>query len=437
MKPPPGPLLGKEGGSDRVPPYHGGTVGGVILAMAIAIVLCGGLASAHAKPLESKVRGLLGGLATSISPLGVGDPRNVLPKDLQDLSGSLATFRSLAPVPSASGAFRFEWDEEVGTFNRLRKGPGLADTAQTLGKQFGTLSVSYTHIDFDRLDGGNLNDLDATQAAFSDDFLAQLPCDDPTDPRQCDRLRFQDDLLETQIDFKMSSDSIFLGGAYGLTDSIDVGLGLSINHVKLRARAMSRLIDPNADGPPSFEAAFAQMNPCRNEPDNRLCAEDGFTESAAGTGDIYLRGKWRFAESAYADFAASATLTIPTGNADDLLGFHDPTFTPLLIASKNFGRFSPHLNLGYAFRDGKDVSQALWIAGTDFRIIDRVIVATDFLGFHDDKRDGINDDVLQSAVGLKVNLFGSAVVSLNFQFPLNDDGLRSGVIYTGQLEYTF
>lgn len=411
---------------------------GGILRLAATVALCLSLASAaHAKPLESKVRGLLGGLATSISPVGVGDPRKVLPKDLQELSGSLATFRSLAPVPSASGAFRFEWDEEVGTFNRLRKGPGLADTAQTLGAGFGTVSASYSHIDFDQLDGSNLDNLDSEQPAFSEDFLAQLPCDDPTDPRQCDRLRFQDDQLITQVNFKMSNDTVFLGGAYGLTDSIDVGIALSINHVKIRARARSMLTDPNGDGPPSFEATFAEANPCRDQPDNRLCVEDGFTDSASGTGDIYLRAKWRFLEWEYADFAASGTLTIPTGNGDELLGFHSPTFTPLLIASKHYGRFAPHLNVGYAFRDGKDVSQALWIAGTDFRVIDRVILAADFLGFHDDKRDGINDDVLQSAIGLKVNLFGSAVLSGNFQFPLNDDGLRAKVIYTGQLEYTF
>jgi hypothetical protein len=393
--------------------------------------------AAGAKPLESKVRGLLGGLATSISPGGVGDPRNVRPKDLQELSASLATFRSLAPVPSASGAFRFEWDEEVGTFNRLRKGPGLADTAQTLGARFGTLSISYSHIDFDTLDGSDLNDLDSEQPAFSDDFLSQLPCDDPTNPAQCDRLRFEDDRLITDVNFKMSNETVFLGGAYGLTDTIDVGIALSINYVKIRARARSVLTDPNNNGPPSFEASFAEANPCRDQPDNRLCAEDGFTDSASGTGDVYLRAKWRFLETAYADLAASGTLTIPTGNGDELLGFHDPTFTPLLIASKNYGRFTPHLNVGYAFRDGKDVSQALWIAGTDFQVIDRVIVAADFLGFHDDKRDNINDDVLQSAIGLKVNLFGSAVASVNFQFPLNDDGLRADVIYTGQIEYTF
>jgi len=64
-------------------------------------------------------------------------------------------------------------------------------------------------------------------------------------------------------------------------------------------------------------------------------------------------------------------------------------------------------------------------------------LASDFLGFHDDKRDGINDDVLQSAVGFKINPIGDAVIGATFQFPLNRDGLRADVIYTGQIEYAF
>ncbi|HYD49889.1 MAG TPA: hypothetical protein VEB21_16140, partial [Terriglobales bacterium] len=133
----------------------------------------------------------------------------------------------------------------------------------------------------------------------------------------------------------------------------------------------------------------------------------------------------------------SESLTIPTGNADNFLGYHGVTLTSLLIASKDFPYASPHLNVGYALRDGRDVSQALWIAGTDLRFIDRLVFAVDFLGFHDDNRDGFNDDVLQSAVGFKLNVFGPMVVSGNFQFPLNRDGLRADVIYTAQIEYTF
>lgn len=388
-----------------------------------------------AASLESQVDGLLGGLATSISPLGVGDPRHVLPPELDQLSNALATFRTLAPVPTATGAFRFAWDADVGSFHRLRKGPGLADTAQTLGHRFGAVSLAYTRIDFDTLEGHSLGNLGSRQAAFSDAFLAGLPCDDPGDPGQCDSLRFDDDELVTQLDFEMSLDQFVIGAAYGLSDSVDVSVAVSLAYIDMSARAEARLYDPNKDGPPSFGSGFALDHPCAG--DERSCAGDSFAADAFGTGDVYLRGKWRFATLAWADLAASGTLTIPTGNADDYLGFHGPTFTPLLIVSKDFARFSPHLNAGYSMRDGRDVGQALWIVGTDVRVLERLILAADFLGFHDDKRDSINDDVLQAALGFKVNVFRSAVLSANFQLPLNDDGLRADVIYTGQVEWTF
>jgi hypothetical protein len=130
-------------------------------------------------------------------------------------------------------------------------------------------------------------------------------------------------------------------------------------------------------------------------------------------------------------------LTLPTGNADNLLGFHDPTFTPWVIASKQFGRFSPHVNLGYAFRSGEDVSQAQWILGGDAIATDWLTLTADFLGYHDDKRDGLNDDVIQSAVGFKINPWGGLVLNGSLQFPLNSDGLRADIIYTGQIEYNF
>ena len=51
--------------------------------------------------------------------------------------------------------------------------------------------------------------------------------------------------------------------------------------------------------------------------------------------------------------------------------------------------------------------------------------------------DGVNDDVIQSAVGFKVNPWGGLVLTASFQFPVNRDGIRADVIYTGQAEYNF
>jgi hypothetical protein len=389
-----------------------------------------------AEPLDRKIPGLFGGtLNTTIQP-GISEGQQLRFADqFRTLSAALAAARSQAPIPSASGAFRFAWDSELDTFVRSAQslGPGLAERAQTLGRHTATVSVSYTRVGFDTLEGKPLEHLTFSQDALSRGLIEQLP------PQ--DQAKFGDDTLQTQLDVGLDFDLFFFTAAFGLTDSLDVSLALSVNRAQMRSTAVTRIRDAGGPGDAFFltndmgelDSPSGQL--C-NKGDLR-CATDGFDQSAFGTGDLFLRSKWHVADTAYAELAVAGVLTLPTGNADDYLGFHDPTFTPWLIASKTFGRVSPHLNIGYAFRSSDDVSQAEWIAGADVRTFKWLTLAAEFLGYHDDKRDGVNDDVLQSALGFKLNPFGEAVIAGNFQFPLNRDGLRADVIYTAQVEYTF
>lgn len=404
-----------------------------------ATMLCAWLAASAvpcaARPLNRAIPDLFGGtLATTIDPSAQQDLQQVLVAErFRGLSASLAVARSQAPVPSASGAFRFAWDPELDTFVRSSQSLGslLAERAVTLGKNTFTIGLSYSHIDFDTLDGDNLRRVRTTQPALSESFLDRLPASD--------RAVFADDILLTQLNLQFSFELIYLTAAYGVTDSIDVSLALSINQAEMRGRATAMTLDPN-DDPDQVVFAGDQegvvTDADRCDPPY-TCAVDGFDRSAFGTGDLFLRSKWHFANTRFADFATVGVLTLPTGNADDFLGFHDVTFTPWLIASKPFGRIEPHLNLGYSIRSGKDVSQAQWIVGADLRTTDWLTLAVDFLGYHDDNRDGINDDIFQSALGFKLNPFGEAVIGSSFQLPLNRDGLRADVIYTVQLEYAF
>jgi len=406
--------------------------GALLLAIALAQP-----SPATARSLEDVIPGLFGGsLGTTISQDFVGtavqQPR--LARRFRDLPAAFAAARSQSPIASATGAFRFAWDDELETFVRFDQslGPGLAERALTLGKGVFTFGFSYTHADFDSLEGDDLGSLKSQQPALSEDFLDQLPA--------ADQARFGDDILETRLDLKLQFDLFYLSAAYGLTDTIDLSFALAINKIRMRGRAMAQILDPLGNG----ASLFAVDQPgvirdgsgpiCGNA---YRCAEDSFDESAFGTGDIYMRAKWNFANTTWADFAASAVLTLPTGNADDFLGFRDPTFTPWLIASKSFGPLAPHINLGYALRSGDDVSQAQWIAGADLLVTRWLTINNDFLGYHDDKRDGKNDDVLQYALGFKVNPIRSLVLGGTVQFPLNNDGLRADVIYTAQIEYTF
>jgi hypothetical protein len=390
----------------------------------------------HARSLDQLVPRLFGGeFATSITPRTAVDAQRPRVADrFRGLSAALAAARSQAPIPSASGAFAFEWNDDLETYVRApySLGPSLAERALTLGRGSTFLGFSYTHIDFDTLDGQSLNHVRSVQPALTDDFIAQLP--------PIDRQRASDNQLESTVDLDMTLDLFFFTLAYGVTDRIDVSASLAVNRAKMKARASAMITDPNGDGGAFFVTSQPGVIVGGSGPvcgiDFR-CAADSAEDSAFGTGDIFLRAKWHALHTGFVDLAAVGVFTIPTGNADDYLGFHDPTFTPWLVASTAYGRIEPHANLGYSFRSGDDVSQAQWIVGAATRLTDRVSFVSDFLGYHDDKRDGINDDIIQSAVGLRLNPIGDVVLTATFQFPLNDEGLRADVIYTGQLEYSF
>ena len=396
--------------------------------------LLAGTPAARGQALDQRIPGLFGGtLITTIRP-GVfeGQPLQ-FSQQFNSLNAELSVARSQEPIPSASGAFRFQWDDDLDTFVRSEQslGPLLAERAQTLGRHIATLSASYTHIDYSTLGGDSLSSLTFTQPALSSGLINRLPSLDA---------RFKDDVLRTQLNLGLSYDLLFLTAAYGITDAIDVSMALSINHVHMNASAVTKIQNP--DGSPGDVVFLTNSMGALDAPSGHLCAPgdlrcatDGFSSSATGTGDLFLRSKWHFADTDYADLAVAGVLTLPTGNADDFLGFHDPTFTPWLIASKTFDRVSPHLNIGYSFRSNQDVSQAEWVAGADVRAMRWLTLASDFLGFH--ATAGPHDDVIQSSVGFKVNPIGQLVIGGAFQFPVNRDGLRADVIYTGQIEYTF
>ena len=385
------------------------------------------------------IPGLFGGsLNTTVDQSGTDFSRQApsIVSRFRDLNAQLSSARSQVPLPSASGAFSFAWDQDLDTFVRSEQslGSGFAERAQTLGKGRFNVGLSYQHVGFSTLSGDSLNNIRSTQPALTQAYLETVS--------ELDREIYGDDLLQTRLSLQFTYDLFYLSAAYGLTDNIDVSLALAINHAHMEGSAFAQTISPDgqqldvaqftADQPGLIKAGTGPI--CGG---GFRCARDSFNQSATGTGDLFLRAKWHLVDTWLADIAVAEVLTLPTGNADNLLGFNDPTFTPWFIASKNIGRFSPHVNLGYSLRSAEDVSQAQWIVGTDVLATRWLTVGADFLGYHDDNRDGLNDDIIQSAVGFKLNPWGGLVLDVSFQFPVNRDGIRADVIYTGQIEYNF
>jgi hypothetical protein len=397
--------------------------------------------SALGKPLDQLIPGLFGGsLSTSVDQSGTDQSRQqvLIVQRFRNLSAQLSVARSQIPIPSSSGAFSYAWDSDLDTFVRFEESLGslFAERAQTLGRGRFNVGVSYQYVNFSTLDGDPLDNIRSRQPAFTPEYLAGLPIDE--------QRIFGKDVIDTRLALSFSYDLITLTAAYGLTDSIDLSMALTINRASLSGHALAMTIDPSPPPPPATEPVGVftanQQGIITNGSGPPICslfpprcAQDSIGGTAVGTGDIFLRGKWHFADTRYVDFAVVGILTLPTGNADNFLGFHDPTFTPWLIMSKSFGPIAPHLNLGYSIRSSQDVSQGQWIAGADYMATRWLTLGSDFLGYHDDK----GDNVVQSAVEFKVNPFGGMVLSAGFQFPVNREGLRADVIYTGQVEYNF
>jgi len=68
---------------------------------------------------------------------------------------------------------------------------------------------------------------------------------------------------------------------------------------------------------------------------------------------------------------------------------------------------------------------------------ERVTIAGDFIGSRDLDSDGVGDTQIGAAAGLKVNVWRRLILSGNALIRLNNQGLRSDVIPSGAIEYTF
>jgi hypothetical protein len=163
--------------------------------------------------------------------------------------------------------------------------------------------------------------------------------------------------------------------------------------------------------------------------------------SATGVGDLLLRGKYYFLETEnwIPNMAAVGQVTFPTGDEDNLLGTGDWRGMMMLVADKQFGRITPHVNLGYEIVGGNSELNTLrYIFGADARLHERVTGVVDLIGRWEPSGDGRGDHLVDSAFGTKLAIWDSLVLVTNFIVPLNrNHGLRPDFVFAFGLEYTF
>jgi hypothetical protein len=357
------------------------------------------------------------------------------------------------PIGSTSGGETFRFEGGVPVRTSTSAGPIFAERAQTLGRGRLLAGLSRTGFRFATLRGVDMHNIGLTFTHQNVDFEG---CDAQFGG---DCTLYGIPVLENDaMDFHLSMDldvrvtSIYL--TYGVSDRFDLGLVVPVVQAEFRGESDAE-IRPFGGTTAAHYFAGTSTNPV-------LSAHRQSIGSAAGLGDVALRAKLNFRDTPSASFALLVDGRFPTGSRQDLLGSGKFAGRVLAVLNSRIGDFSPHVNAGYLYHAGTEQNDAvLGTVGFDDRIAERVTLAADLvteLQVGDSKLHlpppvtyespfrrtlnptnipEIRDDLVNGSFGIKVTPATKTTIVLNTLFPLNRGGLRSNLVYTAGIEYTF
>ncbi len=359
---------------------------------------------------------------------------------------ALTSQLAAVPLPSPASGFTYEFDSNLGVFQRTSQsfGPILAERAETIGGGRFTFGFTFQNFSFDSIEG---LDIDSIPAVFTHDS-AELRGG-------------REDLVTTvnSVDARVNQFTAFI--SYGLTDRLDLSLAIPVVSTDLTVISNATVQRIGTTNPEThFFRAY----------DDSVGEQRIFTAfgSASGIGDLTLRLKGRMAGSA----ALGLDVRVPTGDEENLLGVGAPGVRPFFVLSRSSKAFSPHMNVGYLWNGSSVLAgdpstgeagdlpdQVTYVFGADFGVSQRFTFVLDVLGtylidaprlnqstFH--ALDGRSTfptvsfttesyNLLSGAVGFKLNVVESLLVDVNLLFNLDNNGLRDKITPLVGFEYAF
>jgi len=402
----------------------------------LIVLLSGVAAPGEATDLKNTIRDLYGSQGIILQPIPLpfeSKASRFQASSLQGLDQLNSQLTSAIGVPSFSSSVTgFTFDMERGfpvqTYESL--GPLLTERATTLGARKLDLTLTYTRVDFTKLQGRALDNLELV--FLRDD--ANEPCD-PSQP-VCTARR---DVIRAKLRVDLREDIVALIATYGLTHNWDVGVVVPVIHIRLTATAHAAVFDQfgNSGGTRFGILPIHFFGPNSTPPD----ASGGGDET--GLGDILLRTKYNFLrnyDDIIPDLAFLVEMKLPTGDEARLLGTGGTTLTGLLVASKTYGQWlTPHVNLGYEIDTGDTRQNAIRYAlGVDARLSSGLTVAAAVIGRLKPDGGEAGDHITDLSLGVKWNPVTSLILRANVQIPLDkNSGLRADFIPMVAVEYIF
>jgi hypothetical protein len=256
----------------------------------------------------------------------------------RDLNAAIAEQLALFPLPSSSGGFSFSVNdrgEVLPTSSNF--GPLFAERAVTIGRGQLNFGFTFQRTAYDAFEGVDLESGALTILSAHNNCC---PATNNSPLQETDGLPlFERDLLRRTLTAEISTNTTAFFANYGVTDRFDLGVAVPIVRVAVDARVDGEILRT----PGATDHVFDN-----NLPTKSVASSD----SATGLGDILLRTKYSLFRNATTALAVALDLRLPTGDKDNLLGSGATQAQPFFVVSGEYGRISPHANIGYTFSNG-------------------------------------------------------------------------------------
>jgi hypothetical protein len=390
---------------------------------------------------------------------------------LVQFSTQIADQFNYYPVGSTVAGFTYRFDPNLNIFERSTDGLGplLSERGQTVGQGKINVAFGYSWINYDQFQGQNLNNYNLTRGGAPVIVVSPSPnnrVSPPTPPPVVGRFTPTPSVIfdsaplllgknlvhfvippcgappckaaggfpatgtpgsytlaasvpDVSLDTSIETNAYALFVNYGVTDKLDVGIVVPYLATWLKGGVQATgLIDPSTG--------------------RMFSVQTSGTAQSSGIGDLVLRAKMNFIDGEYGALASRLDFYVPTGDADNFQGFGHPAGGASLIYSAALGPFSPHASVGFLWRfDAQQFNEMRFALGGDVRITPWLTATSDLLLNQNTAQYNVGNTILSVATGIKFNPWRRLVLSTNLLWRLNDQGLRTLVIPSVAVEYTF
>ncbi len=339
------------------------------------------------------------------------------------LLGETTTF----PIGSSAGGFTWLFDSNLRVPVRRSRslGPMFAERPFTTGKARLNVGATFQHTTFSSVGDQPLSNIEDSSS-----------------------YEFGDEIYRSTSSIAITIDRTIFSATYGLHDRIDLGVIVPVGQARVSGfNAYYQL----------YEGAVSDFR-------------ENASGSSFGIGDVVIRTKAALTSTPRFSTAVALDLRLPTGDPEKLMGTGAMQAKAMFIGGTEIGSVNPHVNVGYTF-GGKGMafgddnrwtgsfgdpelierspSEELgYTIGADISVTSRFTVAGDVIGRvvrnaasmtrFDSGADEANRGIflqvtpgtvhmLLGAVGAKVSVGGSWLLTGTVLFPLNDNGITPSV----------